>query len=182
MRPAATLARTQAAVSWLILTALSKTSGPKPLWFGPFSLFFRTCCRGPTLGRAALRSILLSTMSVRSFPLLIVGLPRLDRAQPFIASLSSNTVECGVAFGRGRQIRRSAGFVIPIVRGNNEESESFLGTALLGLLFVGVAAADTLELKDGRVLKGKISRRHASRAALRDKCEVRRLTQRTLSL
>ena len=31
----------------------------------------------------------------------------------------------------------------------------FLTAALLGLLFVGVAAADTLELKDGRVLKGK---------------------------
>ncbi len=31
----------------------------------------------------------------------------------------------------------------------------FLAPALLGLLFVGVAAADTLELKDGRVLKGK---------------------------
>jgi hypothetical protein len=31
----------------------------------------------------------------------------------------------------------------------------FLAAALLGLLFVGVAAADTLELKDGRVLKGK---------------------------
>jgi hypothetical protein len=31
----------------------------------------------------------------------------------------------------------------------------FWAAALLGLLFVGVAAADTLELKDGRVLKGK---------------------------
>src|SRR6266853_5991884 len=31
----------------------------------------------------------------------------------------------------------------------------FLAPALLGLLFVGVDAADTLELKDGRVLKGK---------------------------
>jgi hypothetical protein len=31
----------------------------------------------------------------------------------------------------------------------------FLGAAALGLLFVGAAAADTLELKDGRVLKGK---------------------------
>src|SRR6266699_2014060 len=31
----------------------------------------------------------------------------------------------------------------------------FLAAALLGLFFVSVAAADTLELKDGRVLKGK---------------------------
>src|SRR5437660_12050892 len=31
----------------------------------------------------------------------------------------------------------------------------FLAAVLLGLFFVGVAAADTLELKDGRVLKGK---------------------------
>ncbi len=31
----------------------------------------------------------------------------------------------------------------------------FLAAAALGLFFVGVAAADTLELKDGRVLKGK---------------------------
>src|ERR1700726_822642 len=31
----------------------------------------------------------------------------------------------------------------------------FWAAALLGLLFVGVAAADTWELKDGRVLKGK---------------------------
>ncbi len=31
----------------------------------------------------------------------------------------------------------------------------FLVAVTLGLLFVGVAAADTLELKDGRVLKGK---------------------------
>ena len=31
----------------------------------------------------------------------------------------------------------------------------FLGTFVLGLVFVGAAAADTLELKDGRVLKGR---------------------------
>ncbi len=31
----------------------------------------------------------------------------------------------------------------------------FLAAVALGLFFVGVAAADTLELKDGRVLKGK---------------------------
>src|SRR6266699_5072293 len=31
----------------------------------------------------------------------------------------------------------------------------FLAAALLGLFFVSVAAADTLELKDGKVLKGK---------------------------
>src|SRR6266481_7253871 len=31
----------------------------------------------------------------------------------------------------------------------------FLAAALLGLFFVSLAAADTLELKDGRVLKGK---------------------------
>src|SRR5258707_11310332 len=31
----------------------------------------------------------------------------------------------------------------------------FVGTAALGLLFVAVAAADTLELKDGRVLQGR---------------------------
>ena len=31
----------------------------------------------------------------------------------------------------------------------------FLAAVLLGLFFVGAAAADTLELKDGRVLKGK---------------------------
>jgi hypothetical protein len=31
----------------------------------------------------------------------------------------------------------------------------FIATAALGLLFVGVAAADTLELKDGRVLQGR---------------------------
>src|SRR5260370_18130194 len=31
----------------------------------------------------------------------------------------------------------------------------FLSVLVMGLFFVGVAAADTLELKDGRVLKGK---------------------------
>ncbi len=31
----------------------------------------------------------------------------------------------------------------------------FLGAVVLGLFFVGAAAADTLELRDGRVLKGK---------------------------
>ena len=31
----------------------------------------------------------------------------------------------------------------------------FIATAALGLLFVAVAAADTLELKDGRVLQGR---------------------------
>src|SRR5258707_12939080 len=31
----------------------------------------------------------------------------------------------------------------------------FLVALALGLFFVGIAAADTLELKDGRVLKGK---------------------------
>src|SRR5229473_5779061 len=31
----------------------------------------------------------------------------------------------------------------------------FLAAVALGLFFVGVAAADTLEFKDGRVLKGK---------------------------
>src|SRR2546423_3446671 len=31
----------------------------------------------------------------------------------------------------------------------------FLAAVLLGLFFVGMAAADTLELKDGRVLRGK---------------------------
>ena len=31
----------------------------------------------------------------------------------------------------------------------------FLAPVLVGLFFVGLAAADTLELKDGRVLKGK---------------------------
>src|SRR6266404_5990933 len=31
----------------------------------------------------------------------------------------------------------------------------FVGTAALGFLFVTVAAADTLELKDGRVLQGR---------------------------
>ena len=31
----------------------------------------------------------------------------------------------------------------------------FLGTVALGLLFVAAAGADTLELKDGRVLKGR---------------------------
>src|SRR5437773_6106128 len=36
-----------------------------------------------------------------------------------------------------------------------EKRYRFLAAVLLGLFFVGVAAADTLELKDGRVLKGK---------------------------
>src|SRR5260221_11787060 len=31
----------------------------------------------------------------------------------------------------------------------------FVATAALGLLFVAVAAADTLELKDGRILQGR---------------------------
>src|SRR5260370_42647304 len=31
----------------------------------------------------------------------------------------------------------------------------FLAAVVLGLFFVGAASADTLELKDGRVLKGK---------------------------
>src|ERR1700720_4244812 len=31
----------------------------------------------------------------------------------------------------------------------------FIATAALGLLFVTIAAADTLELKDGRVLQGR---------------------------
>jgi len=45
--------------------------------------------------------------------------------------------------------------VIPIVRGNNEESESFLGTSPTGAAFCRRSRGDTLELKDGRVLKGK---------------------------
>ena len=36
-----------------------------------------------------------------------------------------------------------------------EKIYRFLAAVALGLFFVGVAAADTLELKDGRVLKGK---------------------------
>ena len=35
------------------------------------------------------------------------------------------------------------------------KSNRFLSAAALGLFFVGAASADTLELKDGRILKGK---------------------------
>ena len=36
-----------------------------------------------------------------------------------------------------------------------KKARRFVAAVALGLLFVGVAAADTLELKNGRVLNGK---------------------------
>src|SRR5882724_9882028 len=75
-------------------------------------------------------------------------------AQPFGTIPSSNAVESEwCLWGR---VRRFSGIVI-----SDRERETmskfyrFLAVLALGLFYVGTAGADTLELKDGRVLKGR---------------------------
>jgi hypothetical protein len=69
---------------------------------------------------------------------------------------SSNAVESKAAFGRSGRMRSFSGMGI-----SDRERETmnkfyrFLAVLALGLFYVGAAAADTLELRDGRVLKGR---------------------------
>src|SRR2546421_1108766 len=53
------------------------------------------------------------------------------------------------------RVGRSPGFVVSIGEGTMRKLNRFLAVMGLGLFMVAAATADTLELKDGRVLKGK---------------------------
>src|SRR5213080_5525256 len=53
------------------------------------------------------------------------------------------------------RVGRSPGFVVSIGEGKMRKLNRFLAVMGLGLFMVAAATADTLELKDGRILKGK---------------------------
>src|SRR2546430_17471678 len=53
------------------------------------------------------------------------------------------------------RVGRSPGFVVSIGEGTMRKLNRFLAVMGLGLFMVAAATADTLELKDSRVLEGK---------------------------
>jgi hypothetical protein len=79
----------------------------------------------------------------------------LHSAQPLTIRLSSNGVEWGGVRWAFMRVRRSRGFVVSIGEGTMRKLNRLLAVMGLGLFMVAAATADTLELKDGRVLKGK---------------------------
>jgi hypothetical protein len=76
-------------------------------------------------------------------------------AQPFEMFPTSNAVELQSGFGLGTDAEVSRSCDFRLGEGAMKSVNRFLAAVALGLFLVGAAAADTLELKDGRVLKGK---------------------------
>jgi len=100
-------------VNWLILTVLCSRSmrAQTFLVWAPMIILQDAAARRDHRGE--LPSGLYSFPDVRQiFCPLNVGLSATGRAQPFIAYLSSNAVELQRSFWCGKQIWRSAGFVI----------------------------------------------------------------------
>src|SRR5690349_23520384 len=79
---------------------------------------------------------------------------RTQRAQPFPTSRTSNAVEslCTVPWGN---VESRWGCKSAMREGGMGNVKRFLAAITVALFFASVAAADTLELKSGKVMQGR---------------------------